>query len=73
MSFVIYNLASMERAGDESVLEAAERLLLKYALAHSPSQAAAARMLGLTNRVMNYKCNKYSLRPSDAWIHEDKE
>lgn len=55
--------------GNETLLKAAERLLINDALADcSGIQKDAAKLLGMTQREMNYRAGKYRLRPKDRRV-----
>jgi hypothetical protein len=57
----------------ESVFEAAERILIVQALERSFwIQKDAARLLGVTPRVMNYRMEELKIRPSDI-VDESEE
>lgn len=55
-----------ERQPDENLFDSAERLLLFQALAECVGvQGKAAELLGITKRVMNYKCERLGWRIKD--------
>ena len=55
-----------ERRVGESLYEVATRVLTQEAIALTHTQKEAARLLGVSPRVMNYNAEQLGLRPKDA-------
>jgi hypothetical protein len=53
------------RLEGESVFDAFERLMLFGALAATDTQKEAAALLGVSERVISYKCATYGVRKRD--------
>lgn len=61
----IISVVEAMRRPDESLLDAATRLIIEEALYREGTQIRAAKLIGMSPRVMNYQLGKFAGRPKD--------